>query len=276
MILPSRRIDQSVGGAKDVAAASRLFNELTREQLREQAPKAMVVLPMGATEQHGPHLPVGTDAFAVERVAREAASEASGQVPILVAPTLFYGSSHHHLPFGGTMSIQTETYYRVVRDLVESLITCGFGRVFVLNGHGGNHELIQIVVRDLALQFQVSLAAASYWDIAMDALRSHEELQTFRIPGHAGTFETSLIMALHPTTVQEPRPHRDSDPTTMPSSNIRHEYHGFLPNIDGYTDSPANASADLGLDYLSRVVTAVSEAFVSFYEETEKLGVLPD
>jgi creatinine amidohydrolase len=253
-----------------------MFNELTREKLRELAPTAMVVLPVGATEQHGPHLPVGTDAFAVERVARDAASEASEKIPVLVAPTLFYGSSHHHLPFGGTMSIQTETYYRVVHDLVESLITCGFRRVFVLNGHGGNHELIQIAVRDLALRHQVSLAAASYWDIAMDALRSREELGAFLIPGHAGAFETSLIMALHPALVQEPRPQRDSDPTTRPSARIRHEHHGFLPRIDGYTDSPATGSADLGLDYLSIVVTAVSEAFVSFYEETEKLGILPN
>jgi creatinine amidohydrolase len=257
-----------------VATASRMFNELTREQLREMAPTAMVVLPEGATEQHGPHLPVGTDAMAVEQIARDAASAASQQIPVIVAPILYFGSSHHHLPFGATMSIQTETYYRVVRDLVESLITCGFRRVFVLNGHGGNHELVQLVVRDLALRYQVSLAAASYWDVAMDALRSREELRAFLIPGHAGTFETSLIMALYPELVQEPRPLRDRDPTTRPSSNIRHEYHGFLPSIDGFTDSPANGTAEMGRFYLATVASAVSEAFVSFYRETERLGRL--
>jgi creatinine amidohydrolase len=257
-----------------VAAVSRLFNELTREQLRELAPTAMVVLPVGATEQHGPHLPVGTDAMAVERIARDAASDANQQVPIIVAPTLSFGSSHHHLPFGGTMSIQSETYYRLVRDLVESLITCGFRRVFVLNGHGGNHELIQIVVRDLALQYQVSLAAASYWNIATDALKSRNELHDVLIPGHAGTFETSLIMALRAELVHEPRPHRETDPTTRPSTPIRHEYHGFLSRIEGFTDSPTDGSDELGRLYLEAVTSAVSEAFVSFYQETDWLGIL--
>src|SRR5262245_30869203 len=234
----------------------------------------MVVLPIGATEQHGPHLPVGTDAMAVEHVARTAAAVASEQIPILVAPTLFYGSSHHHLPFGGTMSISTETYYRVVRELVESLITSGFRRAFVLNGHGGNNELMQLVVRDLALQHKVSLASACYWDIAMSSLRPREELSGYLVPGHAGSFETSLILALQPDCVQEPRPARDADPTTRPVTAIRHEYHGFLPRIDGFTDSPATASAEFGRQYLEIVVGAVSEAFVSFYQETEALGVL--
>jgi creatinine amidohydrolase len=257
-----------------VASKTILFNQLTRERLRELAPSAMVVLPVGATEQHGPHLPVGTDAIAVERISRDAASRASEQIPILVAPTLFYGSSHHHLPFGGTMSIKTETYLQVVKDLVESLITSGFRRAFVLNGHGGNHELIQLAVRDLALQHAVSLAAASYWDIAMETLRTREELRDFLIPGHASCFETSLIMALHSELVQEPRPHRDTDPTTRPSTKIRHEYHGFLERIDGYTDSPANASAELGRIYLEMCSSAVSNAFVSFYRETDEFGIL--
>src|SRR3954451_23850199 len=147
-----------------------LFNELTRVELRKRAPEAIALLPVGATEQHGPHLPTGTDSFAVEHIARGAAAKASEQVPVIVTPTLPFGSSSHHLAFGGTLSITTETYYRLLTDLVESLITDGFKRVFVLNGHGGNSELIQLVVRDLALKHDVDLAAAPYWTIAGDAL----------------------------------------------------------------------------------------------------------
>ncbi len=97
-----------------------LFHEFTRTELRALAPNALVVLPTGAIEQHGPHLPVGTDFFAVEHVARTAAAEAAAQIPVLVTPTMPFGSSHHHLPFGGTMSLSTETYFRVIFDLAET------------------------------------------------------------------------------------------------------------------------------------------------------------
>ena len=144
-----------------------LFEELTRVALRELAPEALAVWPVGATEQHGPHLPVGTDAMHAEWVAREAAARAAAQLTVVVAPTLRIGSSAHHLPFGGTMSLPTETYHRVIRAGVESLVTDGFRRVFVVNGHGGNHELIQLAVRDLALELpDVHLAAGSWWAMA--------------------------------------------------------------------------------------------------------------
>src|SRR5688500_12711576 len=98
-------------------AACLLLQELTREEANAIAPAALVVLPVGATEQHGPHLPVGTDTFAVEHLARAAAAEAARDIPIVVAPTFPFGSSPNHLPLGGTMSLGTETYYRAVSDL---------------------------------------------------------------------------------------------------------------------------------------------------------------
>ena len=135
-----------------------LFHELTREEARALVPQALVVLPVGSTEQHGPHLPVITDTISVEHIARAAAAEAAKTVPVLVTPTLPFGSSDHHLPFGGTMSMRTDTYYRVLCELVESLITGGAKRVFIINGHGGNHEVAQLAARDVALKHPVSVA----------------------------------------------------------------------------------------------------------------------
>src|SRR2546422_5922064 len=119
-----------------------------------------------------------------------------------------FGSSHHHLPFGGTMSLSTETYYRVLYELAESLVIGGFRRIFILNGHGGNSELIQLVARDLALKHPAHLAAASYWSVAWDALVEEQAHVLGRLPGHAGAFETSQMMALRPDLVRESRPHR--------------------------------------------------------------------
>jgi creatinine amidohydrolase len=86
-----------------------LFAEMTREELRAVAPDTTVVLPLGATEQHGPHLPSGTDFFTVENLARAATERASAEIAIVVAPALPFGSSDHHLIFGATLSLKTET-----------------------------------------------------------------------------------------------------------------------------------------------------------------------
>ena len=248
-----------------------LLHDLTREDARSVAPEAIALLPTGATEQHGPHLPTGTDSFAVERIARSAAAIAAEQVPIVVAPTLPFGSSHHHLPFGGTMSIGTETYYRVVTDLAESLILGGFRRIFILNGHGGNHEIVQLVARDLALKHDANLAAASYWAAAWDALLAAEAPALGRLPGHAGAFETSLVLALRPELVREPRPHRDGAPPAASSTfapPVRVERHGSWQEIDGYTDSPDRATAERGDAFLAIAAEAVARVLVEFHRAT--------
>ena len=244
-----------------------LLHEITREEAARRAPGALVVLPVGATEQHGPHLPLGTDFLIVEHVTRAAARAARADFDVLVAPTFQTGSSHHHLPFGGTISLSTEHYYGALRDMTETLIQSGFRRLFIVNGHGGNHELIQLVVRDLALLHPCSLAAASYWDLARGPLAERAPDLRERLPGHAGIFETSLIMALHPELVANPRPHRTADElarTAMPAHPFRAERHGFWQSVDGYTDSPDEASAERGQRLLEITVAAVADELVRF------------
>jgi len=249
-----------------------LLHELSREEARDLAPKALIILPVGAVEQHGPHLPVGTDFLTIEYLARECAAAVASEIPILVAPTLPFGSSQHHLPFGGTMSLSTETYYRAVYELAESLITCSFRRIFILNGHGGNHEVVQLVARDLALKHSAHLAAASYWTVAWDALIDEQAHVPGRLPGHAGTFETSQIMALRPDLVREPRPHREgvigSDPRSF-YSPYRLEKHGAWQDIDGYSDSPDRGDASRGKDYLAAIVKSLGKTMLEFYSATD-------
>ncbi len=249
-----------------------LFHEFTRTELRALAPNALVVLPTGAIEQHGPHLPVGTDFFAVEHVARTAAAEAAAQIPVLVTPTMPFGSSHHHLPFGGTMSLSTETYFRVIFDLAEALIVSGFRRIFIVNGHGGNNELIQLVARDLALKHPAHLAAASYWTTAWDALVAEDAHGPGHLPGHAGAFETSLVMALRPELVQEPRPQRPEASGGDPHENYqsyRSELHGWWQRTDGFTDSPDRGDAERGKRYLAAASQALAQALLEFYAATQ-------
>lgn len=244
-----------------------LLDELTRVEARALAPDALLILPVGATEQHGPHLPVGTDRMIVEHVARAAAAALPDDIPAVVAPTLPFGSSHHHVPFGGTLSLGTESYYRALADLAETLIAGGFRRIFILNGHGGNSELIQLVARDLALRHPASLAAAPYWTIAWEALVAEGAHLGAGLPGHAGAFETALIMALRPELVREPRPHREAPPDDDPRGRAayRAERHGWWQQIDGYTDSPDRADAERGRRYLAAIVREVAAAMREFY-----------
>jgi creatinine amidohydrolase len=244
-----------------------VLHEITRDEAARRAPGALVVLPVGATEQHGPHLPLGTDFLIVEHVTRAAALQASPNIDVLVAPTFQTGSSHHHLPFGGTISLATDRYYGALRDMTESLIQSRFRRIFIVNGHGGNHELIELVVRDLALSHPCNLAAASYWDLARESLADRALDMGERLPGHAGAFETSLIMALHPDLVATRLPHRTAEElarSSVPPAPFRAERHGFWQSIDGYTDSPDQASAERGQRLLEVIVAAVSTALVRF------------
>jgi creatinine amidohydrolase len=244
-----------------------LLHEITRVEAAERAPGALAVLPVGATEQHGPHLPLGTDLFAVEHIARVAAREARREIDVLVTPTLPFGSSHHHFPFGGTISLSTERYYSAMADMVESLIVDGFRRVFVLNGHGGNHELIQLVARDLALRHPVNIGAASYWELARAACLESDPDLGVNLPGHAGLFETSLIMALRPDLVRAPIPERsdaERERARVPTTPFRAERAGWWVGLDGFTDGPHLASAERGERLLGIIVPAVADAFVQF------------
>jgi len=244
-----------------------LFSEMTRVELRAISAETLVVLPLGATEQHGPHLPAGTDLFVIDHLAREAAARASEEISVTVAPPLPFGSSNHHLVFGATLSLSSETYYRVLTDVIRSLATDGFRRIFLLNGHGGNHEIAQLAARDMALELPIRVAAGSYWIIAWDALFTVEAHRGCYLPGHAGSFETSMMLALRPELVSPDRPHREYHRDAGPGDfhpPYRHERHGLWKDMDGYTDSPDAASAEKGRKYQDAVVAALAAAFVDF------------
>jgi creatinine amidohydrolase len=245
-----------------------LFNELDRSALAALAPFSMVVLPVGATEQHGPHLVTGTDTFSVEHVSRAAAVRAADAGSIVVAPTLPYGSSDHHLAFGGTLSLSTETYYGVIRDLVASLITDGFRKILIVNGHGGNHEIVQLAARDLALIHPVQIGALSYWQPAQGKLDGAWAGKPGHAPpGHAGEFETSVVLHLRPDLAPNDPPSRTvAEIEALPPRVVgwRLERNDWWTAIDGYTDSPAAATPEAGERFVEIVVEALAGVMREF------------
>jgi creatinine amidohydrolase len=177
------------------------FHELTWPELRGiDREKTVVVVPIAACEQHSLHLPTFTDTILVTGVAEGVEKKLSKKV--LLLPTQWFGASHHHLPFGGTLSASVGLHIDMLVELLESLLDEGHRRILVLNGHGGNIDTMQVALRELQPNYRdCLLTAASYWDLAKDELAALAEGPR-KIMGHACEFETSMVMALRPELVK--------------------------------------------------------------------------
>ena len=134
---------------------------------------AIVVLPVAAMEQHGPHLPVMVDSLLCAEVALRTARRVAARQPVVVAPTVWSGLSEHHMPFGGTFTLDFATFSALLGCLCRSLASHGFRRIFLLNGHGGNRWALRVVVDELSRELGAALATATYWEPAAGRDRAH-------------------------------------------------------------------------------------------------------
>ena len=184
-------------------AQSILWKELTAEDLRAKAKAdAVVLLPVASIEQHGPHLPVGVDTILTEAVCTRAA-QAATKVPVVVAPVLWCGMAEHHMAFGGTFTVDIPTYRAVLLCFLKSMERHGFKRVFIVNGHGGNKTALNAFLPDFAVETGLAIRAATYFDVAPDAMKQIlEDQEGVR---HACEAETSMMLVAAPETVKRER-----------------------------------------------------------------------
>lgn len=163
----------------------------TAEYLRTES---IVIVPVGSIEQHGPHLPLGTDTINVTFLACRAAE----QTQVLVAPTIKTGVSFNHIDFPGTLSLQPETLVALVVDVVTSLIHHGFDKVIVLNGHGGNNAALETATIKLRLKFTDQIIGLLHsWLLIKDS----PKLLQSPIRYHADEGETSRMLISAPELV---------------------------------------------------------------------------
>lgn len=243
---------------------------------------ALLVVPIGATEQHGEHLAVGTDHLISEHIAAEAAAkinaeataktsaEAVASPAIVVAPTLTFGHSHHHLPFGGTISITPATFQQVLIEIGSTAVTSGFQRLYFLNGHGGNVEIAATAAREITRHTGRPVGAGSYWTMARDRLTELTGEQSSLVPGHAGFFESSLMLALHPKGVRDERPSRGAGDPRAAAVRLDAGMPWFWHAIDGWTDEAVDAAAEDGHTWLAAIVDAVVEGLTDFIAKTDR------
>lgn len=168
---------------------------------------SILVVPIGSVEQHGDHLPVATDTLLVSDVASSAGDRVveSANLPVLVAPTVWSGYSPHHLPFGGTLSGGFDTLLDLLGDLLDTGLENGFDGAVIVNGHGGNTNLVGAAVSEVGRTHRdADVLGLTYFELAESLA---EEVRDSGVGGmaHGGEFETSLMLHLHPKLVREDR-----------------------------------------------------------------------
>jgi creatinine amidohydrolase len=235
--------------------------------LRE-SPK--VVVPVGATEQHGPHSPFGTDAI----LSTEASVRLARRIGALVAPALSYGVSGDHRGYAGIAYVSAPTMTALVQDVVSSLAEGGFREIILVNGHYTNMIVLHAAVMEIGdrLPKGTIVFPFSYWDAL-----PREELDEYlgsEVGLHANIGETSAVMAIDESLVDLSKAVREypafpSEPTPAMIAAYFFSGRGTLPRASrsGAWGDPADSTAERGRRYLEQI----EEACVRFVAEVEAI-----
>ncbi|MGF1492090.1 MAG: creatininase family protein [Microcoleaceae cyanobacterium] len=199
----------------------RFFPYLTWTEIQAMPDKENVVIlqPIGSIEQHGPHLPLIVDAAIATAIAGKALEKLESEIPAYALSTIFYGKSNEHWHFPGTITLSTETLYRVLMETGESLYQAGFRKFVLLNAHGGQPQILELVARDLHHQYaDFSVFPLFVWSVPNIAqeLLTPEELE-YGI--HAGDAETSVMLSILPDQVRREKVVREY-PANLPQDSL--------------------------------------------------------
>jgi creatinine amidohydrolase len=230
-------------GGKVAAGALLLGEQTSPETAALGGRQAVVFLPIGAVEAHGPHLPLATDCLIAEELARRAAAAlAKAGRPALVAPTLSYARAEFAAALAGTISLQAEAFAVHAEAVLAALARAGLERICLCNGHiepAHVEALRQLVARPPAG------ARPVLFDQTERRWRHRLKAEAQGIDGHAGAYETALVLATRPELVRRPLP----EPVTANLGEaIRAGAKSFAEagGADGYFGAPASATAELG------------------------------
>ncbi|MCP4385030.1 MAG: creatininase family protein [Hyphomicrobiales bacterium] len=246
------------------------YERLTSPEIARLDPEqTLFLLPLGAVEQHGAHMPIGTDSIISHAVCTAAADKHGATV---VLPPPWYGFSPHHMRFAGSITLGAETLTALVTDIVGSLVAQGGRRILLVNGHGGNGSLVDLLSSTLgrAHYGKARIAGVTYFRLAaadIDRIRESEPGGT----GHAGEFETSVMLHLRPDLVDQqqadtvyPDPGSPYLTTDLTGASAVATYRDFADlSPTGVLGDPSLASAEKG----ERFFVAAAAALHRFMED---------
>jgi len=249
-----------------------LWQKMRRPELEEASKaKAIVIVATGSIEQHGPHLPVDTDINTVYEIAVRTATSID-EFPVLVAPPVWFGSSTHHMAFSGTISLEQDTFVRLIRDICVSIHAHGFEKILLLNGHGGNGALLTALTIQLGYQ-KIFVACTGWSGLVAGELRKVGESEIGGIC-HAGESETSVQLYLRPELVDMSGTVKavKTPPTSFQSYDGRVPGRVWYPihlresSASGVAGDPTVASADKGRHLVEAAVRELSLFLHEFHE----------
>lgn len=244
----------------------RYFPYLTWTQIRDLPDKQNVVIiqPLGALEQHGPHLPLAVDAAIAQAVLGKALSNLNATIPAYALPTLYYGKSNEHWHFPGTITLTAQTLMATLTEVGESLYRAGFRKWAMVNAHGGQPQVLEIVARDLHQKYEDFWVFPLFvWrvpNIAAELLTPKE----LELGIHAGDAETSLLLAILPNQVDMEQAIAEYPPGLPQNSLLSME--GNLPfawttrdlSNSGVLGDPTTASQEKG----DRMLQSLADGWV--------------
>lgn len=244
--------------------------------------RSIAVLPLGASEQHGPHLPLSTDRDLVDEVVRRALPLLDGSFSVLALPTMAICKSNEHSAFPGTLTLSAETLIRVLMEIGASVARAGVRRLVMFNGHGGNVAIMEIAARDLRARHGLLTASLGWYQLC-DA--EHELEPREQIHGiHAGQNETSAMLAARPELVRMAEARDFRSATEDWAAHYRTIGLGGRPgrpgwlmgdlNPDGAAGNAAAATAELGERLLNNAARGFAEFLTEFAQFT--LPAIPE
>ncbi len=187
---------------------SRFWADLcTRDFAQLDPARTIAVLPVAATEQHGPHLPLSVDSVLADGIVAASLPHLAPELSVLFLPTQAVGLSPEHARFTGTLTLRAETVLRLWTEIGESVAAAGVRKLLLFNSHGGQVSVMDLVARDLRARLNVLVYSCSWFNLPLhdaqgqdlNALFSAEE---HRFGIHGGEIETSMMLALLPQRVQ--------------------------------------------------------------------------
>ena len=253
----------------------RYWADLTAAEFRAlDATRTIAVLPVGAIEQHGPHLPVSVDRDIIEEILARSAP-LLGDLPVLFLPTQSIGKSNEHIAFPGTLTLSAETLIRLWMEIGASVARAGVRKLVIFNGHGGNTAATDIVARDLRARHGMLTASCSWSGLfdSSDLIGAREFIHGI----HAGEGETSVMLAARGHLVDMSQ----AQDFVSRSEQWANDYHylgaGSTPvklgwligdlNREGACGNAAAATTEKGERLLARGV----EHFIAMLREIDRL-----
>lgn len=252
----------------------RYFPYLTWTEIAQMPDKENVVIiqPIGAIEQHGPHLPVAVDSAISVGVLGTALGKLDPNIPAYALPCLYYGKSNEHWQFPGTITLSAETLLSVIKEMAASIYRSGFRKLVLMNSHGGQPQIMEIAARDIHQEQQDFLVFPLFtWrvpHIAGKLLTPVE--QEYGI--HAGDAETSIMLSLLPEQVKMERAVQEY-PQGLPEDSLL-SMEGKLPfawltkelSKSGVMGDATTATKEKG----DRLLASVADGWVRVIQDIHK------